>query len=170
MTLLGKMVHDHLVSIRTAPGCIGVGEAIKGIAVSGFDGVEPSLLDQKAQAGMIESNLGANAGEINAVWVEWGTCGTGCQGNSLGCTVQVVDQAGYPGCAGSKGALAGMRVGCHRHSWRNNHWGWWGQSCDTGWWRRKRSSCDSTGHILGVSGLGGERKMPETWTSLILPA
>jgi hypothetical protein len=70
LTLLGKMAHDHLVSIRTVPGCIGVGEAIKGVAVSGFDGIKPSLLDRKAQAGMIETNQGTNAGEIKAVWVE----------------------------------------------------------------------------------------------------
>jgi hypothetical protein len=64
------MAHDHFVSVRTVFGCIGVGEAIKGVAVACFDGVEPSLLDQKAQAGMIESNQGTIAGEIKAVWVE----------------------------------------------------------------------------------------------------
>jgi hypothetical protein len=69
LTLLGKMAHDCLVSIQTVPGCIGVGEAIKGVAVAGFDGVEPCLLDRKAQAGMIETNLGTYAGEIKAVWV-----------------------------------------------------------------------------------------------------
>ncbi len=89
--LLGKLAHDCLVSIRTVPGCIGVSEAIKGVGVSGFDGINPSLLEQKAQAGMIESNQGTNAGEIKAAWVKWGTSGTGCLGNSLGCTVQVVD-------------------------------------------------------------------------------
>ncbi len=90
------MAYDHLVSVQTVSGCIRVGEAIKGVTVAGFDGIEPSLLDQKAQAGMLESNLGTNAGEINAAWVKWGTSGMGCQGNSLGCTVQVVDQTGYP--------------------------------------------------------------------------
>ncbi len=115
------MAHDHLVSVQTVPGCIRVGEAIKGVAVAGFDSVEPSLLDQKAQAGMIKSNQGTNAGEIKAAWVKWGTCGMGGQGNSMGCTVQIVDQAGYPEQAGGKDALAGMRVGCCRHSWRNDH-------------------------------------------------
>ncbi len=94
--MLSKMAHDWLISVWTVPGCIGVGEAIKGVAVASFDGVEPSFLDQKIQAGMIESNQGTNAGDIKAAWVKWGTCDTGCQGNSLGCTVQVVDQAGYP--------------------------------------------------------------------------
>ncbi len=114
--MLGKMAHDCLVSIWTVLCCIGVGEAIEGVAVARFDDIEPSLLDWKAQAGMIESNQGTNAGEIKAVWVKWGTWGTGCQGNSLGCTVQVVDQAGYPGRAGGKDALAGTRIGCSRHS------------------------------------------------------
>ncbi len=54
--MLGKMAHDHLVNPQTVPDCIGVGEAIKGVTVAGFDGVEPRLLDRKAQAGMIETN------------------------------------------------------------------------------------------------------------------
>ncbi len=61
------MAHDRLVSIQTVPVCIGVGEAIEGVAVAGFDGIQPSLLDWKAQAGMIEPNQGTNAGEIKAV-------------------------------------------------------------------------------------------------------
>ncbi len=67
------MAHDRLIHIRTVPGCIGVGEAIEGVAVASFDGIEPSLLDRKAQAGMIKSNQGTNAGEIKAVWVKWGS-------------------------------------------------------------------------------------------------
>ncbi len=89
--LLGKMAHDCLISVRTVHGSIGVGEAINGVTVAGFDSVEPSLLDREAQVGMIETNQGTNAGEIKAAWVKWGTCGKGGQGNSLGCTVQVVD-------------------------------------------------------------------------------
>jgi hypothetical protein len=68
--LLSKMAHDRLVSIWTVPGCIGVGEATEGVAVASFDGVEPSLPDWKAQAGMIESNQGTKAGEIKAGWVK----------------------------------------------------------------------------------------------------
>ncbi len=131
------MPHDCLISVRTVPGCIGVGEAIEGVAVAGFDGAELSLLDRKAQAGMIESNQGINAGKIAAL-VKWGTCGTGGQGNSLGCAVQVVDQAVDPGCVGGKDALAGMSVGCCRHGWQNDHWGFRGKLHDTGWWCRKR--------------------------------
>ncbi len=137
--MLRKMAHDHLIRIWTVPGCIGVGEAIKGVAVSGIDSVEPSLLDRKAQAGMIKSNQGTNAGEINAVWVKLGTCGMGCQVNSLGCTIQVVDQAGYPRSAGSLDALAEMRMVCSRHGWRDDHWDRRGQSRDTRWWRRKQN-------------------------------
>ncbi len=84
MTLLGKMAHDRLISVRTVPGSIGVGKAVKGVAVAGFDSIDPSLLHREAQAGMIESNQGINAGEIKAEWVKWGTCCTGGQGNSLG--------------------------------------------------------------------------------------
>jgi hypothetical protein len=117
------MAHDPLISIRTVPGCIGVGQAIEGVAVAGFDGIEPSLIDQKAQAGMMKPNQGTNAREIKAVWVKWGTCSTGCQCNNLGCSVQVVDQAGYSGSAGGKDALAGMKMVFSRHGWRNDHWG-----------------------------------------------
>jgi hypothetical protein len=118
------MAHDHLVSIQTVPGCIGVGEAIKGVAVAGFDGIESHLLDRKTQAGMIESNQGTNAGGIKAAWVKWGTCGKGGQDNSMGCTVQVVDKAGNPRCVSGKDALAELKLVCRRHGWRNDHWGW----------------------------------------------
>ncbi len=155
--LLGKMAHDCLLGVRTVPGSIGVGEALEGVAVAGFDSVEPSLLDREAQAGMIEPNQGINAGEIKATWFKQGTCGMGGQGNSLGCTVQVVDQVGDPRHVSSKDALAGMRVSCRRHGWWNDHWGRWGQSRDTGWWHRKRRRsndgrprCCGTDSILGV--------------------
>ncbi len=85
--MLGKMTHDRLICIRTVLGCIGVGEAFKGVTVAGFDSIEPSLFDREAQAGMIEPNQGPNAREIKAAWVKWGTCGTGGQGNRLGCAV-----------------------------------------------------------------------------------
>ncbi len=85
--MLGKMAHDCLIGIRTGLGRIGVSEALEGVSVAGFDCFEPSLLDRKAQAGMIEPNQGTNAGEIEAAWVKWGTCGTGGQGNNLGCDI-----------------------------------------------------------------------------------
>ncbi len=68
--MLGKMAHDHLVSVRTVPGCIGVGEAIEGVTVASFDGIKPHFLDRKVQAGMIETNQGTNAGEIKAARVK----------------------------------------------------------------------------------------------------
>ncbi len=110
--MLGKMAHDCLISSWTVPGSIGVGEAIKGVAVAGFDIIKPSLLEREAQAGMIEPNQGTNAREIMAAWVKWGDCGTGSQGNSLGCAVQVVDQAGNLGRVGGKDAMAEIRVQC----------------------------------------------------------
>ncbi len=42
LALLGQMAHYHLL------GCIGVGEALKGVTVAGFDGIKPGLLDWKA--------------------------------------------------------------------------------------------------------------------------
>ncbi len=87
MAFLGKMAHDHLIGVWTVFGRIGVGEALKGVAVAGFDSVKLSLLDREAQAGMIEPNQGTDAGEIKTTWVKWGTCGSGGQGNSLGCAL-----------------------------------------------------------------------------------
>ncbi len=87
MALLGKMAHDCLIGVRTVLGCIGVGEALKDVAVAGFDCVKSSLLDREAQAGMIKPHQGTDAGEIKTVWVKWGTYGTGGQGDSLGCTI-----------------------------------------------------------------------------------
>jgi len=56
------MAHDRFVCIRTILGGIGVGEALKGVTVAGFDGIKPGLFDWKAKTGMIKSNQGANAG------------------------------------------------------------------------------------------------------------
>jgi hypothetical protein len=36
LALLGKMAHDCLIGVRTDFGCIGVGEALKGVAVAGL--------------------------------------------------------------------------------------------------------------------------------------
>ena len=115
------------ICIRTVPGCIGVGKAIKGVTVAGFDGIEPSLFDREAKAGMIKSNQGTGAGKIEAAQVKWGTCGPGCQGDLLGCAIQVVDQAGSTRSAGSQDALAGMMMIYSHHGRRVNHWGWRGR-------------------------------------------
>jgi hypothetical protein len=48
LALLGEIAHDHLVCIRTVPGCIGVGETIKDVTVAGFDGINPSLINREA--------------------------------------------------------------------------------------------------------------------------
>ncbi len=81
------MAHDCLIGVRTVPGHIGVGEALKGVAVASFDSTEPSLLDRETKAGIIEPNQGTNAGEIKAVWVKWGTCGLGGQDHRMGCAI-----------------------------------------------------------------------------------
>ncbi len=81
------MAHDRLIGVWTVPGCIGVGEALEGVAVAGLDSIEPILLDRETKAGMIEPNQGTNAGEIKVAWVKWGTCSSGGQGTSLGCAV-----------------------------------------------------------------------------------
>jgi hypothetical protein len=39
LALLGEMAHDGFVCIRTILGCIGVGEALEGVAVAGLDGI-----------------------------------------------------------------------------------------------------------------------------------
>ncbi len=77
MALLGKMTRDRFVCVRTILGSIGVGEALEGVAVAGFDGIQPGLFDWKAKTGMIKSNQGPNAGKIKASWVERSTCSTG---------------------------------------------------------------------------------------------
>jgi len=62
LALLGEMTHDHFVCVQTILGSIGVGEALEGVAVAGFDGIQSGLFDWKAKTGMIKSNQGANAG------------------------------------------------------------------------------------------------------------
>ena len=93
------MAHDRFVCIRTILGSIGVGEALEGVAVAGFDGIQAGLFDWKAKTGMIKSNQGANAGQIKAARIKGSTRSSGSQSNSLGCTVEVVYRAGSPGSA-----------------------------------------------------------------------
>ncbi len=56
------MTHDGLIQVGAVASHIGVGEPIKGVAVAGLDGIQPSLLDWKAQAGMVEANKSSYAG------------------------------------------------------------------------------------------------------------
>ena len=56
MALLGKMAHDCFVCIQTILGGIGVGDALEGVTVAGFDGIKPGLVDRKAKTGMIKFN------------------------------------------------------------------------------------------------------------------
>jgi len=56
LALLGKMAHDRFVCIQTILGGIGVGDALEGVTVAGFDGIKPGLVDRKAKTGMIKFN------------------------------------------------------------------------------------------------------------------
>jgi hypothetical protein len=47
------MPHDCLVGVGTVSYCIGVGEALEGVAVPSLDGLKPGLLDQEAQTSMV---------------------------------------------------------------------------------------------------------------------
>ncbi len=106
--LLGQMSQDCLVGIWAIAGHIGVGQAIKQVTVSCFDGVEPCLLDRKAKAGMVEADQGTDAGEIHAARVKSCAGGAGCQGHGLSGIVEVEDRAGFAVWANGMDALAGM--------------------------------------------------------------
>ena len=108
LALLGEVAHDRLIGVGTILGRIGVGEALEGVAVAGFDGVEPGLFDWKAKTGVVKTNQGANAGQIKAARIEGSTRNSGSQSNSLGCTIEVVNRAGSPGAAGGEDSLTGM--------------------------------------------------------------
>ena len=108
LALLGEVAHDRLVGVGTILGRIGVGEALEGVAVAGFDGVQPGLFDRKAKTGVVKTNQGANAGQIKAARVKGSTRSSGSQSHSLGCAVEVVNRAGSPGDAGGKESLTGM--------------------------------------------------------------
>ncbi len=54
LALLGKVAHDRLVGVGTVLDRIGVGEALKGVAVAGFDGVQPGLFDRKVETGVVK--------------------------------------------------------------------------------------------------------------------
>jgi hypothetical protein len=43
---------------------IGVGETIKGITVTGLDGVEPCSFGKEAKTGMVEPDKSSDAGEV----------------------------------------------------------------------------------------------------------
>ena len=60
------MTHDGFIQIGSVACNIGVGEPIKGVTVAGLDGIQPSLLDRKAQACMVEANESRYAGKVEA--------------------------------------------------------------------------------------------------------
>ncbi len=131
MALLGKVAHDRLVGAGTILGHIGVGEALEGVAVAGFDGVQPGLFDREAETGVVKTHQGANAGQIKAARVEGSTSGSGSQSYSLGCAIEVVNRAGSPGDAGGKESLAGMWQARGRSNFWSYHrdWEWVAAIC-----------------------------------------
>jgi hypothetical protein len=50
------MTDECFICIRTILGSIGVGKAVKGVKVSGFNRLQPGLFDWKAKAGVIKAN------------------------------------------------------------------------------------------------------------------
>ena len=101
------MSQDGFVGIRAVVGHLGVGWAIKRVAVAGFDCIEPRLLDWKAITSMVEADQGTNAGEIHAVGVKRRVGGAGCHGHGLRSPVEVDDRAGFAMWADGLDALAG---------------------------------------------------------------
>ena len=107
--MLDQMSQDLLAGIRAIAGHVGVGQAIKQVAVARFDSVKPRLLDQEAKAGIVEADQGTNAEEIHAARVNSCAGGAGCQGHGLSGAIEVEDRAGFAAWANSMDALAGMQ-------------------------------------------------------------
>jgi hypothetical protein len=110
LKLLGQMPQDCLVRIGTVSCCVGIGEALKGVTVSGLDSLKPGLLDREAQTSMVETHQGANARKVEAPLVKSGVCSLGSHGHGLGRLVQVVDGDLLPSFVGSVDALARGRL------------------------------------------------------------
>ncbi len=72
------MTQDGLIRVGAVASHIGVGEAIKGVTVAGLDGIQPSLLDRKAQACMLEANESSYAGQVEALGINGSVGGQGC--------------------------------------------------------------------------------------------
>ncbi len=77
LALLCKVAKDGLVRIRAVARRVRVGEPIKGITVTGLDGVEPCLFGREAQTGMVEPDKSSDAGEVQAPGIEGSFGGLG---------------------------------------------------------------------------------------------
>ncbi len=78
LALLCKVAKDDLIRIRAVAHRVGVGETIKGITVTGLDGIEPCLFGREAKTGMVEPDESSNAGEVQAPGIEERFGGLGC--------------------------------------------------------------------------------------------
>jgi hypothetical protein len=78
LVLLCKVAKNGLAHIQAVARRVGVGEPIKGITVTGLDGIEPCLFGREAQTGMVEPNESSNAGEVQAPGIKGSFGGLGC--------------------------------------------------------------------------------------------
>jgi hypothetical protein len=69
---------DGLIRIRAVARHVGVGETIKGITVTGLDGVEPCLFGREAKTGMVKPDKSSDAGEVQAPGIGGSFGGLGC--------------------------------------------------------------------------------------------
>jgi hypothetical protein len=78
LALLCKVAKDGLLCIWAVARSVGVGEPIKGITVTGLDGVKPCLFGREAKTGMVEPDESSDAGEVQAPGIEGSFGGLGC--------------------------------------------------------------------------------------------
>jgi hypothetical protein len=78
LALLCKVAKDGLIRIQAVVLRVGVGETIKGITVTGLDGIEPCLFGREAKTGMVEPNESSDAGEVQAPGIKGSLGGLGC--------------------------------------------------------------------------------------------
>jgi hypothetical protein len=79
-------------------------------AVPSLDSLKPWLLEQEAKTSMVEIHQGANAGKVEAPWVESSVGCLDSHGHGLGRPIQVVDGNILPGIISSVDALARERL------------------------------------------------------------
>ncbi len=78
LALLCKVAKDGLIRIWAVARRVGVGETIKGITVTGLDGVELCLFGREAKTGMVEPDESSNAGEVHTPGINGSLGGLGC--------------------------------------------------------------------------------------------
>jgi hypothetical protein len=102
------MTHNGLICIWAVSCSVGVSETVKEFTVAGFDGLQPCLLDMKANTCMVESDKSTNARKIKAAGIKTGLGGLGSKSQGLGNSVLVADEAGVASIVSGAKPLAGM--------------------------------------------------------------